>query len=143
MAVYHDHLSCEHPCLSVMCVFVVFFFFSSRRRHTRCLSDWSSDVCSSDLDWGATICLHADHLGAFSFIDPAQFLHFLERLPHADQPDASSGWVKNGVWQLPSHLFGHLVAHGFLAFDAERFLQGRDIEPAFLLFALGNHSPAI
>src|SRR5262245_45459731 len=28
----------------------LFFFFSSRRRHTRCLSDWSSDVCSSDLD---------------------------------------------------------------------------------------------
>src|SRR5262245_62219466 len=27
----------------------VVFFFSSRRRHTRCLSDWSSDVCSSDL----------------------------------------------------------------------------------------------
>src|SRR5471030_1123389 len=27
----------------------LFFFFSSRRRHTRCLSDWSSDVCSSDL----------------------------------------------------------------------------------------------
>src|ERR1035441_6557615 len=26
-----------------------FFFFSSRIRHTRCLSDWSSDVCSSDL----------------------------------------------------------------------------------------------
>src|SRR5205814_7497971 len=25
------------------------FFFASRRRHTRCLSDWSSDVCSSDL----------------------------------------------------------------------------------------------
>src|SRR5205814_5385577 len=25
------------------------FFFSRRRRHTRCLSDWSSDVCSSDL----------------------------------------------------------------------------------------------
>src|SRR5437899_7574528 len=25
------------------------FFFSSRRRHTRCLSDWSSDECSSDL----------------------------------------------------------------------------------------------
>src|SRR5205814_7058749 len=27
-----------------------YFFFSSRRRHTRCLSDWSSDVCSSDLN---------------------------------------------------------------------------------------------
>src|SRR2546429_5994220 len=30
------------------------FFFSSRRRHTRCSRDWSSDVCSSDLgDRGA------------------------------------------------------------------------------------------
>src|SRR2546422_9846925 len=28
---------------------MVFFFFSSRRRHTRCSRDWSSDVCSSDL----------------------------------------------------------------------------------------------
>src|SRR2546430_10462989 len=27
-----------------------FFFFSSRRRHTRFDCDWSSDVCSSDLD---------------------------------------------------------------------------------------------
>src|SRR3712207_8103695 len=27
----------------------VFFFFSSRRRHTRYWRDWSSDVCSSDL----------------------------------------------------------------------------------------------
>src|SRR5690349_23130300 len=30
--------------------FFFFFFFSSRRRHTRSLRDWSSDVCSSDLD---------------------------------------------------------------------------------------------
>src|SRR5215213_606058 len=28
---------------------LIFFFFSSRRRHTRLVSDWSSDVCSSDL----------------------------------------------------------------------------------------------
>src|SRR5204863_4286982 len=28
---------------------IVIFFFSSRRRHTRSLRDWSSDVCSSDL----------------------------------------------------------------------------------------------
>src|SRR5690606_41179606 len=27
----------------------LFFFFSSRRRHTRFSRDWSSDVCSSDL----------------------------------------------------------------------------------------------
>src|SRR5262245_62806393 len=34
---------------SPVALFPQFFFFSSRRRHTRCLSDWSSDVCSSDL----------------------------------------------------------------------------------------------
>src|SRR5699024_11473687 len=28
-----------------------YFFFSSRRRHTRSNRDWSSDVCSSDLDY--------------------------------------------------------------------------------------------
>src|SRR5215203_576295 len=28
---------------------LIFFFFSSRRRHTRYWRDWSSDVCSSDL----------------------------------------------------------------------------------------------
>src|SRR5262245_62517606 len=42
----------------VFCVF--FFFFSSRRRHTRCLSDWSSDVCSSDLgslDYDQTVSM--------------------------------------------------------------------------------------
>src|SRR5438045_5579373 len=38
----------------------LFFFFSSRRRHTRCLSDWSSDVCSSDLLHRALITLRAD-----------------------------------------------------------------------------------
>src|SRR6266511_5108260 len=32
-----------------MCI-SFFFFFSSRRRHTRFSRDWSSDVCSSDLD---------------------------------------------------------------------------------------------
>src|SRR4051794_41835428 len=30
----------------------IFFFFSSRRRHTRWTGDWSSDVCSSDLTRG-------------------------------------------------------------------------------------------
>src|SRR5699024_11688343 len=34
---------------SCMNFFLFFFFFSSRRRHTRSKRDWSSDVCSSDL----------------------------------------------------------------------------------------------
>src|SRR5699024_12143671 len=29
----------------------IFFFFASRRRHTRSKRDWSSDVCSSDLSY--------------------------------------------------------------------------------------------
>src|SRR5207253_3989532 len=43
-------------CISYLFVFsfflfyYFFFFFSSRRRHTRWPRDWSSDVCSSDLD---------------------------------------------------------------------------------------------
>src|SRR2546430_8692896 len=34
---------------------MIFFFFSSRRRHTRFDCDWSSDVCSSDLLYGSRI----------------------------------------------------------------------------------------
>src|SRR2546421_7308776 len=33
----------------MLTVCFIFFFFSSRRRHTRSDRDWSSDVCSSDL----------------------------------------------------------------------------------------------
>src|SRR3712207_5797548 len=40
-----------YHCLSPDC----FFFFSSRRRHTRYWRDWSSDVCSSDLRGGRSV----------------------------------------------------------------------------------------
>src|SRR2546430_8778762 len=41
---------CERAIAFLECECVdVFFFFSSRRRHTRFDCDWSSDVCSSDL----------------------------------------------------------------------------------------------
>src|SRR5256885_11211319 len=42
---------------------IYFFFFSSRRRHTRLQGDWSSDVCSSDLV-GATVGREAERGGA-------------------------------------------------------------------------------
>src|SRR2546421_4912849 len=43
---------CLMICTSVRWTVVrcLFFFFSSRRRHTRSDRDWSSDVCSSDLN---------------------------------------------------------------------------------------------
>src|SRR2546426_9234217 len=37
-----------------------FFFFSSRRRHTRLQGDWSSDVCSSDL-WDPSTASEGPH----------------------------------------------------------------------------------
>src|SRR3712207_5289086 len=40
-------MSFVSACIVLPCV--CFFFFSSRRRHTRYWRDWSSDVCSSDL----------------------------------------------------------------------------------------------
>src|SRR5437763_7646134 len=47
--------------------FIFFFFFSSRRRHTRYIGDWSSDVCSSDLDPAAVARLQIGfHAGTFS-----------------------------------------------------------------------------
>src|SRR5688572_31967391 len=39
--------------------FELFFFFSSRRRHTRFDCDWSSDVCSSDLSGHGWLRPHA------------------------------------------------------------------------------------
>src|SRR2546421_5159166 len=40
----------QFPARGRLCVLcLMFFFFSSRRRHTRSDRDWSSDVCSSDL----------------------------------------------------------------------------------------------
>src|SRR5204863_6896487 len=43
-------------------------FFSSRRRHTRSLRDWSSDVCSSDLAiWdGSTLTLYEESQPIFN-----------------------------------------------------------------------------
>src|SRR5204863_5131221 len=43
------HLPHHIQALPSLCIFFCYFFFSSRRRHTRSLRDWSSDVCSSDL----------------------------------------------------------------------------------------------
>src|SRR5256884_6802846 len=50
----------------------VVFFFSSRRRHTRCSRDWSSDVCSSDLytskhGYPVTVDVQADQVRAVEF----------------------------------------------------------------------------
>src|SRR5216683_6786797 len=50
--------------ISYVAYFFFFFFFSSRRRHTRSDRDWSSDVCSSDLDVAVREPAQNDALGA-------------------------------------------------------------------------------
>src|SRR5258707_4856058 len=46
---------------TTLVLFMLSFFFSSRRRHTRYWRDWSSDVCSSDLDRTALRSLAAEY----------------------------------------------------------------------------------
>src|SRR5260221_10273539 len=51
-----------HDARRSMIIYLCSFFFSSRRRHTRSLCDWSSDVCSSDLK------THIAFVTAFIFV---------------------------------------------------------------------------
>src|SRR5256885_6699447 len=64
-----------------------FFFFSSRRRHTRLQGDWSSDVCSSDLSEGlvsfSQTCVYQRSMKRRDVALPGQpfkFAHHLLRL---------------------------------------------------------------
>src|SRR4249920_2329966 len=50
--------------LAASCCPTVSFFFSSRRRHTRCGRDWSSDVCSSDLPLTVVVIVFIAVIGA-------------------------------------------------------------------------------
>src|SRR2546430_12306836 len=61
---------------------VLCFFFSSRRRHTRFDCDWSSDVCSSDLD---AVNAHEFAKPPHVFI-PINSLHRAERLGYPRIP---------------------------------------------------------
>src|SRR5437016_7683225 len=58
------------------------FFFSSRRRHTRLVSDWSSDVCSSDLIWRKS----APIVSTFPFVLYRAILGETDRFSRQDRP---------------------------------------------------------
>src|SRR5690606_40653507 len=55
------------------------FFFSSRRRHTRFSRDWSSDVCSSDLDSPRNCTISCLRLAPRESRAPTSFLRCAER----------------------------------------------------------------
>src|SRR2546426_1490707 len=83
------------------------FFFSSRRRHTRLQGDWSSDVCSSDLEAPCRFCARsARGLGlgpAAGVVHEAQALH--EPPTHPAPRAVSFGGT--AAWR-PSERRGHL-----------------------------------
>src|SRR5256886_7181451 len=55
---------------------IVFFFFSSRRRHTRFDCDWSSDVCSSDLGSFLDLCVTSPEYAAEVTLQPIRRFDF-------------------------------------------------------------------
>src|SRR2546430_12673936 len=70
----------------------MFFFFSSRRRHTRFDCDWSSDMCSSDLRPLSLIIFAAAALW-----------------PNAKADPAGSGPAASFVGLPPCHTAGHMA----------------------------------
>src|SRR3989449_4021467 len=108
------------------------FFFSSRRRHTRCSRDWSSDVCSSDL---ATLIV-ATHLaggvGSFARAWSAGKLVTLDFTPSFKVLYTFWGGVVGGALLAgASHGTDHLIVQRLLAArglrDAQRALVGSGV----------------
>src|SRR2546429_7108200 len=91
---------------------MLIFFFSSRRRHTRCSRDWSSDVCSSDLLQG----LHAALLAG----------GFLER--GLERSRLRMQLIGDLRWQ-----HGHNHRHRRLDFDADSLAIMVRLEAAIYL----------
>src|SRR5260221_7634564 len=88
--------------------FVHFFFFSSRRRHTRSLCDWSSDVCSSDLKAAQLLAERGNHWGKVwqRFAEaPANYPGIVEWLKRA-APKNSSMFDSAEVWRSEERRVG-------------------------------------
>src|SRR5256884_8565704 len=96
--------------------FRVCFFFSSRRRHTRCSRDWSSDVCSSDL-WRAR-----SDLGTFPI-----------RFPSPDDP-GDAGWHVDNSFPHDSSDTGD-----FLNWRINVVSKGRALLMLFLFSDVGEN----
>src|SRR5438874_9040669 len=77
---------------------LLIFFFSSRRRHTRSLRDWSSDVCSSDL--GEVAC--ASRTTTAIRAEPR--IAVVVRDAQATSPSGS-----NDILTLPIHNYGDQI----------------------------------
>src|SRR5207249_7231205 len=93
-------------------------------------------------DRGTTSSLHRDHAWPVR-VDPAERLHFVKALPHADQACATPGGVDDHVRQFPIELLGEFVPHGFLALDAVRLFERREAKPAVCVTPCCDASPGV
>src|SRR3989454_7644527 len=113
-----------------------FFFFSSRRRHTRLQGDWSSDVCSSDIAFGSpgkqdTAEAHGAPLGADEVKRTKQNLGWPSLEPFHVPAEALAHWRRarergarlEAEWR--KRWDAYRKAHGDLAAELERRLAGR------------------
>src|SRR2546426_4683584 len=115
---------CPTTALSTWLVFL-FFFFSSRRRHTRLQGDWSSDVCSSDLlrMWNGRAVAH-------------RAIAFSKNRQDPERPRMDRAWTTgNGSVSLRSHscekecVFTPLHAHPPSQRRAQADHQNRPLAP--------------
>src|SRR2546429_4975021 len=93
------------------------FFFSSRRRHTRCSRDWSSDVCSSDLDCLLpTIAYYGGAAEIAYFAQTAEVYRVLGRPATPILHRASMTMVEKHTWRSLER-YGLSLVDFFAGFD--------------------------
>src|SRR3712207_46530 len=93
-----------------------FFFFSSRRRHTRYWRDWSSDVCSSDLEQKTTV----------GYIYMMKLHHLVDDKIHARATGPYSLITQQplgGKARTGGQRFGEMEVWGLEAYGASYILQ--------------------
>src|SRR5256886_16925384 len=88
---------------------LLFFFFSSRRRHTRFDCDWSSDVCSSDLRELSLIVLAADLLCAPALLQACAEIAILGR----ERLEAAHVRIRNAECGARNGLGRHMCGRPF------------------------------
>src|SRR2546422_7050397 len=81
------------------------FFFSSRRRHTRCSRDWSSDVCSSDLGQWVTYTTYPESTIWRSKADGSERLQLTFPPMNAHEPRWSPDGREIVFTDLPAKIF--------------------------------------
>src|SRR5205814_3254990 len=112
--------------------------FSSRRRHTRCLSDWSSDVCSSDLTATRSLSPLASQRGGAQLALPPSPRRLAKRFLFAWRPRRCQ-W-QNGPRANPSAVKEAIMAT--VLFVVKATIR-KDREEAFNRWYNEDHVPQV